>query len=175
MSATRLLLKESLGTIRLWKGLSVGKRTPTAISSHGPFGPWRGWYRPGNSVAWNGPLSRGSEIKPTSLTRSMPRVCSRDKLSRASSICCRLPFGKEPSYWFSIRMATVIWFSPRSWNSCKSETSNFRGNAADRSSLRPHKPRNSLAGARIPLWGLGAGSLRTTGTMQGVDPYLTSN
>src|SRR5215203_3008112 len=42
--------------------------------------------------------------------RSRPRVCSRGRLSKALSICSREPLGRGPSYWFSMRMATVIRF-----------------------------------------------------------------
>ena len=51
---------------------------------------------------------RGSVMKGTSLMRSIPRVCSRGKLSKALSICSKAPFGNEPSYWFSMRMATLL-------------------------------------------------------------------
>ena len=44
----------------------------------------------------------------TSLMRSIPRVCSRGRLSNASSICSTAPFGSFPSYWFSMRIATII-------------------------------------------------------------------
>src|ERR1044071_798961 len=40
--------------------------------------------------------------------RSMPRVCSRGRLSKAFSICSRAPLGRAPSYWFSIRIAIEV-------------------------------------------------------------------